>query len=95
MANSGAWNKFQAGFTKAAGKIAANKLLLTLRDSFILVASTTMIAGFATMISSVFVDPLNGLIFGKQGLQLGKMIAALGALGRSRVCSPACNPPKA
>ncbi|MFD1439870.1 PTS sugar transporter subunit IIC [Lacticaseibacillus hegangensis] len=70
-----AWTRFQAGFTKTAGKIAANKLLLTLRDSFILVASTTMIAGFATMISSVFVDPLNGLIFGKQGLQLGKVIA--------------------
>ncbi|WP_203632102.1 PTS sugar transporter subunit IIC [Lacticaseibacillus suibinensis] len=88
MANSGAWNKFQAGFTKAAGKIAANKLLLTLRDSFILVASTTMIAGFATMISSVFVDPLNGLIFGKQGLQLGKMIAgSWGAWSKSGLFS--------
>lgn len=75
MAKSGWFTKFQAGFTKTAGKISANKLLLSLRDSFILVASTTMIAGFATMISSVFVDPIGGLIFGKQGLQLGRVIS--------------------
>lgn len=67
--------KFQANFTKVAGKIAANKFLLTLRDSFIIVASTSMIAGFAIMLQNVFIDPVNGLIFGKQGLQLGRMIA--------------------
>lgn len=69
------WKKFQMNFTKTAGKIAANKFLLTLRDSFILVAATTMIAGFAIMIQNVFIDPMNGLIFGKQGLRLGKLIS--------------------
>lgn len=66
---------FQANFTRVAGKIAANKLLLTLRDSFIIVAATSMIAGFAIMIQNVFVDPTNGLIFGKQGLGLGRLIS--------------------
>ncbi|WP_424321280.1 PTS sugar transporter subunit IIC [Lacticaseibacillus chiayiensis] len=69
------WKKFQMAFTKTAGKIAANKFLLTLRDSFILVAATTMIAGFAIMFQNVFIDPTNGLIFGKQGLQLGRLIS--------------------
>ncbi|VDG19093.1 PTS sugar transporter subunit IIC [Lactiplantibacillus mudanjiangensis] len=73
--NGGRWQNFQANFTKYAGKIAANKLLLTLRDSFIIVAATSMIAGFAIMIQNVFVDPTNGLVFGKQGFGLGKMIA--------------------
>jgi len=67
--------KFQQNFTRIAGKIAANKLLLTLRDSFIIVAATSMIAGFAIMIQNVFIDPTNGLIFGKQGLGLGRMIS--------------------
>ena len=67
--------KFEMNFTKYAGKIAANKLLLTLRDSFIIVAATSMIAGFAIMLQNVFIDPMNGLIFGKQGLQLGKVIS--------------------
>lgn len=66
---------FQMNFTKYAGKIAANKLLLTLRDSFIIVAATSMIAGFAIMIQNVFVDPTNGLIFGKQGFKLGLLIS--------------------
>jgi PTS system cellobiose-specific IIC component len=73
--NGGKWHRFQQGFIKTAGKIAANKFLLTLRDSFILVAATTMIAGFAIMIQNVFIDPTNGLIFGKQGLQLGRIIS--------------------
>ncbi|WP_088810723.1 MULTISPECIES: PTS sugar transporter subunit IIC [Listeria] len=71
---SGKFSKFQTAFTRIVGKIAANKLLLTLRDTFILVAAVTMIAGFAIMISSVFLDP-NGLIFGQQGLHLGKLIS--------------------
>jgi PTS system cellobiose-specific IIC component len=73
--NGGKWHRFQQSFIKTAGKIAANKFLLTLRDSFILVAATTMIAGFAIMIQNVFIDPTNGLIFGKQGLQLGRIIS--------------------
>ncbi|WP_099223157.1 PTS sugar transporter subunit IIC [Listeria costaricensis] len=68
------FSRFQAKFTRIVGKIAGNKLLLTLRDSFILVSAVTMIAGFAIMISSVFLDP-NGLIFGEQGLHLGKLIS--------------------
>lgn len=62
-------------FTAFAGKLAANKLLLTLRDSFIIVAATSMIAGFAIMIQNVFIDPTNGLIFGKEGLRLGLLIS--------------------
>lgn len=73
--NSSKWQKFQMNFTKYAGKIAANKLLLTLRDSFIIVAATSMIAGFSIMIQNVFVDPTNGLIFGKEGLRLGLLIS--------------------
>ncbi|WP_271001906.1 PTS sugar transporter subunit IIC [Listeria seeligeri] len=70
----GGFSGFQASFTRTVGKIAGNKLLLTLRDTFILVAAVTMIAGFAVMISSVFLDP-NGLIFGEQGLHIGKLIS--------------------
>lgn len=72
--SEGEFSKFQASFTRIVGKIAGNKLLLTLRDTFILVAAVTMIAGFAIMISSVFLDP-NGLIFGEQGLHIGKLIS--------------------
>ena len=64
--------KFENGFIRIAGKISGNRLLLTLRDTFVLVAATTMIAGFGIMIQNVIVDPMNGLIFGKQGLQLGR-----------------------
>lgn len=72
--SEGKFSNFQASFTRIVGKIAGNKLLLTLRDTFILVAAVTMIAGFAIMISSVFLDP-NGLIFGEQGLHIGKLIS--------------------
>lgn len=64
---------FSDKFTEVVSKIAGNKLLLTLRDSFVLVASLTLLAGFAVMISSVFLDP-NGIIFGQDGLHLGKLI---------------------
>lgn len=67
--------KFENGFIRIAGKISGNRLLLTLRDTFVLVAATTMIAGFGIMIQNVIVDPMNGLIFGKQGLQLGHLIS--------------------
>ena len=67
--------KFENGFIRVAGKISGNRLLLTLRDTFVLVAATTMIAGFGIMIQNVIVDPMNGLIFGKQGLQLGRLIS--------------------
>ncbi len=63
---------FSDRFTEVVSKIAGNKLLLTLRDSFVLVASLTLLAGFAVMISSVFLDP-NGIIFGSDGLHLGKL----------------------
>ncbi|WKF85233.1 PTS sugar transporter subunit IIC [Lacticaseibacillus pantheris] len=87
MNDKSGWQKFQTQFTRKAGKIAANKFLLTLRDSFILVASTTMIAGFAIMIQNVFIDPTNGLIFGKQGLRLGKLISgSWAAWGKSGFC---------
>lgn len=66
---------FENSFIRIAGKISGNRLLLTLRDTFVLVAATTMIAGFGIMIQNVIVDPMNGLIFGKQGLQLGKLIS--------------------
>ncbi|MCI2173328.1 MAG: PTS transporter subunit EIIC [Atopobiaceae bacterium] len=65
---------FQDSFIRFAGKIAANKMLLTLRDSFVIVSATTMIAGFALMISSVFVNPKTGLIFSDSGLNLGALI---------------------
>ena len=64
---------FSDKFTEVVSKIAGNKLLLTLRDSFVLVASLTLLAGFMVMISSVFLDP-NGIIFGTDGLNLGGMI---------------------
>ncbi|EOS60177.1 PTS system, lactose/cellobiose family IIC component [Firmicutes bacterium M10-2] len=54
------------------GKLSSNKFLLTLRDAFVLVSALPLIAGFATMISSVFLDP-NGIIFGEQGLHLGAL----------------------
>lgn len=63
----------QQKFTMIVGKIAANKFLLSLRDSFILVSSVMLIAGFAVMINSVFLDP-NGIIFGNSGLHLGQLI---------------------
>lgn len=75
MAKSGWSQRFSENFVRIAGKFAGNKFLLTLRDSFVLVSATTMIAGFAIMIGAVFVDPANGLIFGQQGLQLGKFIS--------------------
>lgn len=75
MEKNGFWSNFEKKFTKFAGKIAANKLLLTLRDSFVLVASTTMIAGFALLIQNVLLDPINGLLFGQQGLHLGQFIS--------------------
>lgn len=64
----------QMKLTKIIGKISGNKLLLSLRDTFILVSAPLMIAGFAIMINSVFLDP-NGIILGDNGLNLGKMIA--------------------
>ena len=64
---------FSLKFTEAVSKIAGNRLLLTLRDSFVLVASLTLLAGFTVMISSVFLDPA-GIIFGESGLNLGKLI---------------------
>lgn len=56
------------------GKISSNKFLLTLRDAFVLVSALPLIAGFATMVSSVFLDP-NGIVFGEQGLHLGSLFA--------------------
>ncbi|PJI07178.1 MULTISPECIES: PTS sugar transporter subunit IIC [Clostridium] len=73
MENNKRFNTFQQKFTMIVGKVAGNKLLLALRDSFVLVSSVIMIAGFATMINSVFLDP-NGIIFGSSGLNLGKVI---------------------
>ncbi len=67
--------KAQQILTKYMGKIAGNKFLLTLRDTFIMASTPLMIAGFAIMISSVILDPANGLIFGAQGLHLGQLIA--------------------
>ncbi|AHI57148.1 PTS sugar transporter subunit IIC [Listeria ivanovii] len=67
-------NKFQMKLTKIMGKIAGNKLLLSLRDTFIMAAAPLMIAGFAIMISSVFLDP-TGIIFGNSGLHLGSLIS--------------------
>lgn len=64
---------FSTKFTEVVGKIAGNRFLLTLRDSFVLVSVTTMIAGFAIMINSVFLDPAGGLIFSESGLNLGKV----------------------
>ncbi|WP_054663552.1 PTS sugar transporter subunit IIC [Lacticaseibacillus camelliae] len=62
----------QKKVNRAIGRIAGNRLLLTLRDTFIMASTPIMIAGFAIMIGSVFLDP-TGIIFGKQGLQLGKL----------------------
>lgn len=67
-------SNIKTNFPKVAGKIAGNKLLLTLRDSFVLASGVTMIAGFAVMLNSVFLDPA-GIIFGKSGLHIGKLIA--------------------
>lgn len=66
---------FSEAFTNTVGKIAGNKFLITLRDSFVLVSVTTMIAGFAIMINSVFLDPASGLIFSNSGLNLGALIS--------------------
>ena len=60
-------------FTEIICRISGNKFLNVLRDSFVLVASLTLIAGFAIMISSVFLDP-TGILFGSNGLNLGKII---------------------
>lgn len=65
---------FSDSFSNIVAKISGNRFLLTLRDSFVLVSVTTMIAGFAIMINSVFLDPANGLIFSKSGLHLGSLI---------------------
>lgn len=54
---------FATYFTDIVGKVAGNKFLLTLRDSFVLVSVTTMIAGFAIMVNSVFLDPAGVAIF--------------------------------
>ncbi|GHU43674.1 permease IIC component [Bacilli bacterium] len=66
---------FSTVFSDIVAKISGNRFLLTLRDSFVLVSVTTMIAGFAIMINSVFLDPANGLIFSKSGLHIGSLIA--------------------
>lgn len=66
---------FSLIFSDIVAKISGNRFLLTLRDSFVLVSVTTMIAGFAIMINSVFLDPANGLIFSKSGLHLGSLIS--------------------
>lgn len=66
-------DNFSDKFTAIVSKVSANRLLLVLRDTFVLVASLTLIAGFTVMISSVFLDP-NGIIFGDSGLNLGKII---------------------
>ncbi|WP_057914652.1 PTS sugar transporter subunit IIC [Peribacillus muralis] len=72
---AGNWlNNMQMVLTKHMGKIAGNKLLLTLRDTFIMAAAPLMIAGFAIMISSVFLDP-NGIIFGSNGLHIGQIVS--------------------
>lgn len=67
--------KLENEFIRVAGKISGNRLLLTLRDTFVIVSATTMIAGFGIMLQNVVIDPMNGLIFGNQGLQLGRLIS--------------------
>lgn len=62
----------QVGLTKCISKIAGNRLLLALRDTFIMTGVPLMIAGIAIMISSVFLDP-NGIVFGHTGLSLGAL----------------------
>lgn len=66
-------SNMQIKLTKYMGKIAGNRLLLTLRDTFIMAATPLMIAGFAIMISSVFLDP-NGIVFGEAGINIGGII---------------------
>lgn len=66
-------NSMQMKLTKVMGKVAGNKLLLSMRDTFIMAATPIMIAGFATMLSSVFLDPA-GIILGEGGLNLGPML---------------------
>ncbi|HAN58525.1 MAG TPA: PTS sugar transporter subunit IIC [Erysipelotrichaceae bacterium] len=65
--------EFKQKFIAVISKIASNKFLLTLRDTFVLVSALPLIAGLATMVSSVFLDP-NGIIFGNSGLHLGALI---------------------
>jgi len=67
-------SNFKENFSNMIASISGNKLLLTLRDSFVLVSVTTMIAGFAIMLNSVFLDPFGGLIFGENGLHLGRIM---------------------
>ncbi|MGL5700370.1 MAG: PTS transporter subunit EIIC [Kluyvera sp.] len=62
----------QMALTKGISKIAGNRLLLTLRDTFIMSGVPLMIAGIAIMISSVFLDPA-GIIFGPSGLGFGEL----------------------
>lgn len=61
---SSGMKKLENGFIRVAGKISGNRLLLTLRDTFVIVSATTMIAGFGIMLQNVVIDPMNGLIFG-------------------------------
>lgn len=63
----------QTLLTKSISKIAGNRLLLVLRDTFIMTGVPLMIAGISIMISSVFLDP-NGIIFGHSGLNLGSLL---------------------
>lgn len=65
--------KYQMLLTKYMGKVAGNKLLLTLRDTFIMASTPLLIAGFATMLSSVFLSP-TGIIFGESGLNIGSLM---------------------
>ncbi len=56
--------------TRSISKVAGNRLLLALRDTFIMSGVPLMIAGIAIMISSVFLDPA-GIVFGDAGLGIG------------------------
>lgn len=67
-------NALSAKLNKTISKISGNRLLLTMRDTFIMAATPLMIAGFAIMINSVFLDP-NGVIFGESGLRIGAFIS--------------------
>ncbi|MEX3021299.1 PTS sugar transporter subunit IIC [Kluyvera sp. STS39-E] len=64
----------QTMLTKGISKIAGNRLLLSLRDTFIMAGVPLMIAGFAIMISSVILDP-SGILFGPSGIGLGALFS--------------------
>lgn len=66
-------NNMSMKLNKVISKVSGNKLLLTMRDTFIMAAMPLMIAGFAIMINSVFLDP-NGIIFGENGLHIGLLM---------------------